>query len=142
MYDLKSIGSPRARELHQQIIAGTIYNMWPEIVMARKWKLIGEATVTDDPNDNYPDIVIKDSHKHLMFSLEISRNWGISYDRRKCLMLQQRFPDAEFFVYNYETDTLYRLGKDGLWYSSRDYELCSRFFERPLLDYIYLPEDD
>ena len=75
MYDLKSIGSPRARELHQEIIAGTIYNMWPEIVVARKWKLIGEATVTDDPNDNYPDIIIKDPHKRLVFSLEITRSW-------------------------------------------------------------------
>ena len=76
MYDLKSIGSPRARELHQQIIAGTIYNMWPEIVEARRWKLLGEATVTDDPNDNYPDIIIKDPHKRLVFCLEISH--GVS----------------------------------------------------------------
>ena len=141
MYDLKSIGSPRARDLHQEIIAGTIYNMWPEIVVARKWKLIGEATVTDNPNDNYPDIIIKNPHKRLVFSLEITRTWGLSYDRRKCIMLQQRFPEAEFFVYNYETDVLFRLGEDGQWYNSREYELNSRFFERPLLDYIYLPEE-
>ncbi|MDY6380116.1 MAG: hypothetical protein SPK90_04890 [Bacteroidales bacterium] len=142
MYDLKSIGSPRARELHQEIIAGTIYNMWPEIVVARKWKLIGEATVTDDPNDNYPDIIIKDPHKRLVFSLEITRSWGLSYDRRKGHMLKQRFPEAEFFIYNYETDVLWGLGEDGLWYSSREYEISSRFFERPLLEYIYLPEED
>lgn len=141
MYNLKSIGSPRARELHQVIIAGTIYNMWQEIVKTRGWKLIGEATVTDDPNDNYPDIIIKDPHKRLVFSLEITRSWGMRYDRLKCQMLKKRFPGAEFFIYNYETDILWGLGEDGLWYNSREYEINSRFLERPLLDYIYLPED-
>ena len=29
--------------------------------------------VTEDPNDNYPDIIIKDEHKRLVFSMEITR---------------------------------------------------------------------
>ena len=141
MINAKAIGLARARDLHQTIISGTIFNMWPEIACRRGWRLMGEALVTDDPNDNYPDIVIKDERKRLVFSLEITRRSSISYDRRKCLILQQRFPWAEFYIYNYETDILYSLGEDGQWYNSQEYEITSRLFERPLLDYIYVPEE-
>ena len=141
MIDANAIGLARAKDLHQSIISGTIYNMWTEITTRRGWKLMGEALVTEDPNDNYPDIVIKDDKKRLVFSLEITRRWSISYDRRKCLYLKQRFPEAEFFIYNYETDILYCLGDNGLWYSSEEYELRSLFFKDPLMNYIFIPDD-
>ena len=141
MIDVKAIGSPRAWDLHQEIIIETILNMRPEVKLHRGWKILPEALVTEDPNDKYPDIIIKDEHKRLIFSMEVTRKDYISYDRRKCLQLQQRFPDAEFYIYNYETDILYALGKDGQWYNSRDYEINSRLFERPLLDYIFVPEE-
>lgn len=32
MINAKAIGLARARDLHQTIISGTIYNMWPEII--------------------------------------------------------------------------------------------------------------
>lgn len=141
MIDVKAIGSPRAWDLHQEIIIETILNMRPEVKLHRGWKILPEALVTEDPNDKYPDIIIKNEHKRLIFSMEVTRKDYISYDRRKCLQLQQRFPDAEFYIYNYETDILYALGEDGQWYNSQDYEINSRLFERPLLDYIFVPEE-
>ena len=141
MIDVKAIGSPRAWDLHQEIIIETILNMRPEVKLHRGWKILPEALVTEDPNDKYPDIIIKDEHKRLIFSMEVTRKDYISYDRRKCLQLQQRFPDAEFYIHNYETDILYALGEDGQWYNSQDYEINSRLFERPLLDYIFVPEE-
>lgn len=141
MIDVKTIGSPRAWDLHQEIIIETILNLRPEVKQHRGWKILPEALVTEDPNDKYPDIIIKDEHKRLIFSMEITRKDYISYDRRKCLQLKQRFPWAEFFIYNYETDILYALGEDGQWYNSQEYEITSRLFERPLLDYIYVPEE-
>jgi hypothetical protein len=141
MINAKAIGLARARDLHQTIISGTIYNMWPEIIARRGWRLMGEGLVTDNPNDNYPDIVIKDEYKRLVFSLEITRKKYISYDIRKCHQLQQRFPNAEFYIFNYETDTLYALGDDGLWYNSNENSINSRLFEQPLMEYIYLPEE-
>ena len=141
MIDVKTIGSPRAWDLHQEIIIETILNLRPEVKQHRGWKILPEALVTEDPNDKYPDIIIKDEHKRLIFSMEITRKDYISYDRRKCLQLKQRFPWAEFYIYNYETDILYTLGEDGQWYNSQEYEIRSCLFERPLLDYIYVPEE-
>ena len=141
MINAKAIGSPRAWDLHQKIILKTIVNMMPEVEQNIGWDILPEALVTENPNDNYPDIIIKDEHKRLVFSMEITRKAYISYDRKKCLILQQRFHEAEFYIYNYETDILYALGEDGLWYSSEEYELTSRLFERPLMDYIYVPEE-
>ena len=142
MIDAKAIGSPRAWDLHQKIIVKTIFNMMPEVEVNPGWDILPEALVTEDPNDNYPDIIIKDEHKRLVFSMEITRKKYIRYDIRKCEQLQQRFPDAEFYIFNYETDILYTLDDDGQWYSSENYEIGSRLFERPLLEYIYLPEED
>ena len=141
MIDVKAIGSLRARQIHQLIITETVIAMHSEVRMRRGWYILYESTVTDNPYDNYPDIVIFDEHNTLQFSMEITRKWGMSYDKKKCLQLQQRFPDAEFYIYNYETDILYALGEDGQWYNSWDYEINSRLFERPLLDYIFVPEE-
>ena len=141
MINAKSIGSPRAWDLHQEIIVETLFNLRPEVKLHRGWKILPEALVTEDPNDKYPDIIIKDEHKRLVFSMEITRRDYIWRDRQKCLQLQQRFPWAEFYIYNYETDILYALGKDGQWYNSQEYEIRSHLFERPLLGYIYVPEE-
>jgi hypothetical protein len=140
MFDLKSIGSPRARNIHQSIITRTVINLFPEINCRKNWEILYEATVTDNPYDNYPDIIVLDEYKMLQFSMEITRSWGMSYDRKKCIQLKQRFPYAEFFIYNYETDVLYYLGDDGKWYNSNLNELYSRLFSEPLLNYIYVPE--
>lgn len=141
MINAKTIGSPRARNIHQLIITETVVAMHQEVRARRGWNILYEATVTDNPYDNYPDIIILDEHKRLQFSLEITRRWGMSYDRKKCLQLKRRFPDAEFYIFNYETDTLYALGDDGLWYNSNDVEIFSSLFESPLLNYIYVPEE-
>ena len=141
MINVKAIGSPRAWDLHQKIILKTIVNMMPEVEQNPSWDILPEALVTENPNDNYPDIIIKDERKRLVFSMEITRRDYIWRDRQKCLQLQQRFPWAEFYIYNYETDILYALGEDGQWYNSQEYEIRSRLFERPLLDYIYVPEE-
>jgi len=141
MIDVKAIGSPRAWDLHQKIIIKTIMRMNDEVEQHVGWDILPEALVTDNPNDKYPDIIIKDECKRLVFSMEITRSSYSRYDRRKCEELKQRFPNAEFFIYNYETDVLYFLDDDFQWYNSEEYELRSRLFQHPILDYIYVPED-
>lgn len=142
MINAKAIGSPRAWDLHQKIIIKTIVNMMPEVEENPGWDILPEALVTEDPNDNYPDIIIKDERKRLVLSMEITRKKYIRYDIRKCEQLQQRFPDAEFYIYNYETDILYALDDNGQWFNSEEYEIGSRLFERPLMEYIFVPEED
>ena len=141
MLNAAQIGSPRAWDYHQEIIVETIFNMRSEVKSKWGWKILPEALVTKNPNDNYPDIIIKDETGLLMFSMEITNRRSINYDRRKCVQLKQRFPNAEFFIFNYETDILLTLGDDGNWYDSNEYNLTSRLFSRPVLDYIYIPQE-
>jgi len=141
MIDVKKIGSPRAWDLHQEIIVETLINLRPEVRLHRGWKILPEALVTENPNDKYPDIIIKDQTGLLVFSMEITHSRYFHYDRRKCEELLVRFPEAEFFIYNYETDVLFQLSADGQWYSSTDFVLHSRLFRQPVLDYIYIPDE-
>lgn len=142
MINVKQIGSPRARDYHQRIISETMYNMHDEVMAHPGWYIVGEALVTKNPYDNYPDIIVKDEDKYPVFIMEIANKKGISYDRRKCLKLQERFPDCEFYIFNYETDVLYQLTEDGTWLSSNEYDIHSEIFKYPLFDYIYIPEFD
>ena len=141
MINVKAIGSPRAWDLHQEIIVETIVNMRSEVKQHRRWKIMPEALISDNPNDKYPDIIIKDEYKRPIFSMEITHSRYFSYDRKKCEELKVRFPNAEFYIYNYETDVLYYLNDDFQWYSSENYEIRSRLFAMPVLEYIYIPED-
>ncbi len=138
MINLKGIGSPRARNLHQRIITGTAYNMFPEIVFGQGLDLLCEGLVTENPYDNYPDIIIKDRTGYPLFIMEITRSWSLSYDKRKCLKLKKRFPTADFYVFNYETDVLYFLSEGGIWLKSDDYDFVSPLFSKPVYEYIYL----
>ena len=137
MINLKGIGSPRARDYHQRVLTRTLVNMYKETVQ-QGLDILCEALVTKNPYDNYPDIIIKDETGCPVFIMEITRSWGLSYDRRKCISLKQRFPGCKFYIFNYETDVLYCLTDDYTWLSSREYEFMSPLFERPVIDYIYM----
>ena len=141
MISVNQIGSPRAWDYHQEIILETIINLHPEVDQHPGCKILYESLVTKNRYDNYPDIIIKDENKYPVFIMEVTNKKGISYDRRKCLNLQARFPDCEFFIFNYETDILYTLTADGAWLSSEDYILKSSLFLHPILDYVFIPED-
>lgn len=43
MIDVKAIGSPRAWNLHQEIIVETIINLRPEVKQHLGWKIMPEA---------------------------------------------------------------------------------------------------
>lgn len=142
MISVKQVGSPRAWDYHQEIILETIINLHPEVDQHPGWKILYESLVTKNRYDNYPDIIIKDEYKYPVFIMEVTNRKGISYDRRKCLKLQARFPECEFYIFNYETDILYTLTADGTWLSSEDYILKSALFLHPILDYIFIPKDE
>ena len=140
MINAKSIGLARARDVHQTIIVETLFNLRPEVKLHRGWSILPEALVTENPYDNYPDIIVKDETKTPVFCMEITRKWSLKYDIRKCEKLQERFPDCAFFVYNYETDILYGLTPDGLWLNSNENSLVCPLFLHPIMDYIFVPE--
>ncbi len=133
---VKGIASPRTRDLHQRIIIRTCINMFPEMD-EQGLDILAEALVTKNPFDRYPDIIVKADEDTPVFVMEVTQGDGYYYDRRKCRILKQRFPDCEFYIYHYERDILYHLAEDNTFLSSLAYEFCSPLFQRPVFDYVY-----
>lgn len=98
--------------------------------------MLPEATVTDDWNDNAPDSVIFDSAFHPLSIIEITRTEQLDAIIDKCEELMERFPEAEYIVYDYEQNVLYMYDAENYrWLSSDEYELYSQYLSEPLIEY-------
>ena len=128
--------SPRPRWQHQVAMSNLHGNAVNEL--RRKGLLfLTEATVTDDWDDLAPDLVIFDRTFHPMSIIEITRAYQLDAIIDKCEELMARFPDAEYFVYDYEDEILYMYDADTCqWLSSLDYQLYSQYLNKPVITYI------
>ena len=129
--------SPRPYRLHQRLIARMLCNIRAELI-SKEYDVLPESTVTADCNDLAPDIVIlNEQDGYPIFIAELANHKGLRKDIRKCEQLMARFPDAEYFVYDYEKEVLYSADVEaGEWKTSDEYELSSRYLERPVLEYL------
>lgn len=128
--------SPRPKWQHQILEDSFILNAGPEI-RRNGLLLLGEVTVTDDWNDLAPDLVIFDRHFEPLSIFEITTSKECEAIIRKCHELIQRFPDAEYFVYDYEEGTLYQyIAEENVWITSDDEDISSLYLSRPLMDYL------
>ena len=128
--------SPRPKWQHQILKDSFILNAGPEI-RRNGLLLLGEVTVTDDWNDLAPDLVIFDKNFVPLSIFEITTSKECEAIIRKCHELIQRFPDAEYFVYDYEEDILYRyVAEENVWITSEEEEISSQYLSRPLMDYL------
>ncbi len=128
--------SPRPKWQHQILKDSFILNAGPEI-RRNGLLLLGEVTVTDDWNDLAPDLVIFDKNFVPLSIFEITTSNECEAIIRKCHELIQRFPDAEYFVYDYEEDTLYQyIAEENVWITSDDEDISSLYLSRPLMDYL------
>ena len=128
--------SPRPKWQHQILKDSFILNAGPEI-RRNGLLLLGEVTVTDDWNDLAPDLVIFDKNFEPLSIFEITTSKECKAIIRKCHELIQRFPDAEYFVYDYEEDILYRyVAEENVWITSEEEEISSQYLSRPLMDYL------
>lgn len=128
--------SPRPKWQHQILKDSFILNAGPEI-RRNGLLLLGEVTVTDDWNDLAPDLVIFDKNFVPLSIFEITTSKECEAIIRKCHELIQRFPDAEYFVYDYEENTLYQyIAEENEWITSDDEDISSLYLSRPLMDYL------
>lgn len=130
------VGSPRPQWPHQNVIRRAIYQTYAELEEQGLF-MQSESTVTDDWDDLAPDLVVFDAYYSPLSIIEITTHKECRQIIRKCDELIVRFPDAEYFVYDYERGVLY--GFDTLsksWLSSEEYELTSRYLSRPLINYL------
>jgi hypothetical protein len=128
--------SPRPNWRHQQVMAHLYANIHQEL-----WKqgleLLTESTVTDNWNDLAPDLVIFNNQNKPLSIIEITTHKECSAIKRKCYELIARFPDSEYFVYDYEAEILYIYEAVNMqWYSSLNYDIYSHYLKMPLLNYL------
>ena len=131
-----AIGSPRPRWQHQIVMSKLHGESYKELT--RKGLLIlTEPTITNDWDDKAPDLVIFNKDMQPLTIIEITRSYQLDDIIEKCEELMERFPDAEYFVYDYERDILYRFAPEyNKWLSSEEYELFSAYLSESVINYI------
>ena len=127
---------PRPKWQHQGVIAQFFKCALPEIYM-QDLILLSEATVTDDWDDLAPDLVIFSPAMEPLSIIEITTHHQCSAIIRKCDELIERFPEAEYFVYDYEQAMLYQYDiEEDEWVASDSERLFSRYLNRPMIKYL------
>lgn len=128
--------SPRPKWQHQRAMMRLASRSIFELER-KGLEILPEATVTDDWDDLAPDLVIFNGSFEPLSIIEITRSYQLNAIVEKCEELMERFPYAEYFVYDYEEEVLYQYDSaTNQWVSSVEYELYSQYLNRPLLDYI------
>ena len=128
--------SPRPKWQHQRVMSHLLRNMYAELHQ-QGLEPLTEATVTDDWDDLAPDIVIFDENQEPLSIIEITTHKECRQIIRKCYELITRFPETEYFVYDYEAEVLYMYdAPTQAWLTSEECELGSRYLSRPLLEYL------
>lgn len=128
--------SPRPKWTHQNVIRHAMYRAYDELE-EQGLVMLSEATVTDNWDDLAPDLVIFNSYNEPLSVIEITTHKECRNIIRKCYELINRFPQTEYFVYDYEQDLLYAYDAErNEWFSSAHFEIHSRYLSNPLLFYL------
>lgn len=128
--------SPRPKWTHQNVIRRAMHRAYDELE-EQGLVMLSEATVTDDWDDLAPDLVIFNSYNEPLSVIEITTHKECRNIIRKCYELINRFPQTEYFVYDYEQDLLYAYDAErNEWFSSADFEIHSGYLSHPLLFYL------
>lgn len=129
--------SPRPKWTHQNVIRLALIRAYDELE-EQGLIMLSEATVTNDWNDSAPDLVIFNQYNEPLSVIEITTHKEFRLIISKCKDLIIRFPETEYFVYDYERNLLYAYDADlGEWFSSKDFEIVSHYLSRPLLSYLH-----
>lgn len=130
------VGFPRPKWQHQEVMDRLHFNARTEL-REQGIKCLTEATVTDDWDDLAPDVVFFDRTYHPLTMVEITHKKQLKAIMNKCYELIERFPESEYFIYDYETELLYMYDAQAdCWLSSLKYELFSAYLSRPLITYL------
>lgn len=128
--------SPRPKWTHQNVIRRAMHRAYDELE-EQGLVMLSEATVTDNWDDLAPDLVIFNSYNEPLSVIEITTHKECRHIIRKCYELIDRFPQTEYFVYDYEQDVLYAFDAErNEWFSSADFEIHSGYLSHPLLFYL------
>lgn len=128
--------SPRPKWRHQMTMARAVRLMYDELA-EQEMILTTEATVTDDWDDLAPDLVAFSTDFVPLLMIEITTHRELKQIIKKCYELTARFPEAEYFVYDYEKDILYMYDSEhDRWLPSDEYDLFSAYLNKPMTVYL------
>ena len=128
--------SPRPKWQHQGVIRNAICLTQEELTEQNLF-MLSEATVTDNWDDLAPDLVVFDAVNRVHVVIEITTHNECKQIIRKCQELIARFPEAEYFVYDYERKILHAYDSSSqAWYSSENEEIYSQYLAYPLICYL------
>ena len=127
--------SPRPKWQHQRVMNSILYYSFLELKRQGLF-MLSEATVTDDWDDLAPDLVIFDNQYLPLTIIEITTHRELKKIIRKCYELIDRFPDTEYFVYDYEEMVLCQYdAESNHWLWSEEDTLYSLYLSKPLIEY-------
>ena len=134
----QGIGMARPQYGHQRVMSWAHLRIGSEL-MPQNYEVLTEATVTDDWDDVVPDLTIFTKNMEPLCIIEIVTHSQVRADMVKCCELMERFPNAEYFVYDYEHKVLYLyIPEEDDWFSSVDTILYSRYLSEPMIEYFRL----
>ena len=132
------IGMPRPKMQHQIVMSQLHGNMFNEL-KSKGLEVLSEACLSQtNLNDLVPDLSIyNQQYTQLLAIIEITTNGSLMKNIRKCEELMARFPDMEYFVFDYEANVWYAFDAEAdEWFNSEEYEIRSRYLEHPMPDYL------
>ena len=133
----KGIGSPQPHWSHNYIVAKMTARMFQE-AEDNGFILMPVSTVTDNWNDLTPDLILFTQDHAPLLIMEITTHRELRKNMRKCMTIYARFPQSEYFIFDYEKENLYEYyAQTKEWLTSLDNELSSAYFDKPLLNYLY-----
>ncbi len=129
--------SSRPQWQHQFVLGDLLVNLKNEL-SRRFFDVAPEATLTDDWNDNAPDLVVFDKRiERPVLLVEITTHRELKRIRRKCEKLIPRFPAMEYWVFDYEAEQLWLVDMDERRWRLDYGTAFSRYLQRPMVDYFY-----
>ena len=130
------IGMPRPQMQHQEVLSFWLTHMNFEL-LPKGYMALAENAVVRGKGERVPDIVIYNPHRTPLAFFEIARSYQIEKDMEKCEELMDRFPDVEYFVYDYEEEVLYAFdAESNEWIDSEEVEIRSQYLQKPVIEYI------
>ena len=130
------IGMPRPARQHQIVLAHWFRNMSNELC-PQGYDILTEDAVIRGKGERVPDLVIYDRDYTPLAFFEIARSCQLEKDIEKCEELMDRFPNVEFYVYDYEAEVLYACDAESdEWVNSEEGEIRSAYLQKPVIEYI------
>lgn len=131
---------PRPPLEHQLFIGNLLINFTLEQeargIPDSKLLVLPEEPITKDRNRLAPDVGVFEDGEELVVAIDIAMHHEVKPICDKYLELTEQFPNAEFWIFDFEEEKLYLI--DNIEKKVKDYKgERSKYFLRPFIEYFF-----